>query len=367
MKPIRYAVMGLGHIAQVAVLPAFAHAKRNATLAALISSNPAKLRKLGQKYGVDRLYSYEQFDECMSSGEIDALYIALPNQLHAEYTIRAAKHGIHVLCEKPMALTEKDCRAMIRACEKNDVRLMIAYRLHFEKANLSAVDLIRKGRIGTPRLFNSTFTMDVREGNIRLRDETGGGTLWDIGIYCINAARYLFGEEPVEVVGMSASRDQRRFDEVEEMFTASMRFPDDKLASFMVSFGSAACAEYRVVGTKGDVRLDPAYEYAEGLKQHVTTGGKPREREFAKRDQFAPELAYFAECIRDGRDPEPSGWEGLADVRIIEALYRSATKGKPIRLGAFEKHVRPSARQIITRPPVNRPPKPVAVKPPGRD
>jgi predicted dehydrogenase len=160
------------------VLPAFAHTTRSATLAALISSSPSKLRKLGEKYGVDRLYSYEQFDACMASGEIDALYIALPNHLHAEYTIRAAKHGIHVLCEKPMAMTGKDCRAMIRACEKNDVRLMIAYRLHFEKANLSTVDLIRKGRIGTPRLFNSTFTMDVREGNIRLRDETGGGTLW---------------------------------------------------------------------------------------------------------------------------------------------------------------------------------------------
>ena len=366
MKPIRYAVMGLGHIAQVAVLPAFAHARRNATLAALISSSPSKLRKLGRQYGVDRLYSYEQFDECMASGDVDALYIALPNQLHAEYTVRAARHGIHVLCEKPMAMTEKDCRAMIRACERNDVRLMVAYRLHFDKANLSTVDLIRKGRIGVPRLFNSTFTMDVREGNIRLRNETGGGTLWDIGIYCINAARYLFGEEPVEVSGMSASREQRRFEEVEEAFSATLRFPDGKLASFVVSFGSSDCAEYRVVGTKGDVRLDPAYEYAEGLRQFLTTGGKPREREFARSDQFAPELAYFAECIREGRDPEPSGWEGLADVRVIEALYRSAKKGKPVRLGAFEKKARPSARQVIRRPAVQRPPKPVGVKPPGR-
>lgn len=367
MQPIRYAVMGLGHIAQVAVLPAFQHARRHARLTALISSNSSKLRKLGQKYELDRLYSYEQFDECMASGEIDALYIALPNHLHAEYTVRAAKHGIHVLCEKPMAMTERECRAMIRACEKNDVRLMIAYRLHFEKGNLSTVDLIRKGRIGEPRLFNSTFTMDVREGNIRLRNETGGGTLWDIGVYCINAARYLFRDEPVEVSGMTASRDQSRFAEVEEMFTASLRFPGDRLASFVVSFGSAACAEYRVVGTRGDVRMDPAYEYAAGLKQFVTTGGKPREREFAKSDQFAPQLAYFAECIREGRDPEPSGWEGLADVRIIEALHRSARKGKPIRLGTFEKRERPSGRQIISRPAVTRPPKPVGAKPPGRE
>src|SRR5262249_13927564 len=161
----------------VAVIPAFAHARSNSTLAALISSDATKLRKLGRKYGIDRLYSYEQFDECMQSGEIDAVYIALPNHLHAEYAIRAARHGIHVLCEKPMAVTEKDCRAMIRACEQNDVRLMVAYRLHFEKANLSTIQLLQSGKLGEPRLFSSVFTMNVREGDIRLRSETGGGTL----------------------------------------------------------------------------------------------------------------------------------------------------------------------------------------------
>lgn len=363
----RYAVIGLGHITQVAVLPAFAHARSNSTLAALISSDAAKLRKLGRKYGVDGLYSYEQFDECMASGEIDALYIALPNHLHAEYTIRAARHGIHVLCEKPMAVTEKECRAMIRACEKNDVRLMIAYRLHFEKANLSTIELLRSGKIGEPRLFHSVFTMDVRAGDIRLRDETGGGTLYDIGVYCINAARYLFRDEPIEVLGVSARRDDERFAEVEEMFSATLRFPDDRLAEFICSFGASDCAEYRVVGTKGNVRLDPAYEYAMELKQYVTTGGKPRERVFAKRDQFAPELAYFSDCIQRDAEPEPSGWEGLADVRIIEALYRSDKKRKAIALPPFEKRTRPTARQEIHRPPVNRPPKPVKTKPPSRD
>ncbi len=363
---IRYAVLGLGHIAQTAVLPAFAHAKGSSTLAALISGDPTKLRKVGSKYGVDRLYSYEQFDECMKSGDIDALYVALPNHLHAEYTIRAAKQGVHVLCEKPMAVTEKDCRAMIRACEQNDVRLMVAYRLHFEKANLATIRLLQSGKIGEPRLFNSVFTMNVREGDIRLQHATGGGTLYDIGIYCINAARYLFRDEPIEVVGMSARREGKRFAEVEEMFSATLRFPGDRIANLVTSFGASDSGEYRVVGTKGNVRLDPAYEYAMELKQYVTTSGEPRERVFAKRDHFAPELAYFSDCIQRGAEPEPSGWEGLADVRIIEALYRSAAKNKPVSLAPFEKSRRPDERQEIHRPAVNRPPKAVKSKPPSK-
>ena len=363
---IRYAVMGLGHIAQTAVLPAFAHARRSSALAALISSDTTKLRKLGRRYGIEQLYSYEQFDHCMKSGEIDALYIALPNHLHAEYTIRAAGHGIHVLCEKPLAVTEKDCRAMIRACERNDARLMTAYRLHFEKANLSTIQIVQSGKIGEPRLFNSVFTMDVRAGDIRLRKETGGGTLYDIGIYCINAARYLFRDEPIEVLGASARRDAERFAEVEEMFSAMLRFPGDRIANLVCSFGASDCAEYRVVGTKGNVRLEPAYEYAMKLKQYLATGGEPRERIFAKRDQFAPELAYFSDCIQRGVEPEPSGWEGLADVRIIEALYRSAAKGKPVALAPFEKSQRPSLRQEIQRPPVNHPPKAVKSRKPSR-
>lgn len=363
---VRFAVLGLGHIAQTAVLPAFAHARGSATLAALISSDATKLRTLGRRYGIDRLYSYEQFDECMASGEVDAVYVALPNHLHAEYTVRAARHGVHVLCEKPMAVTEKDCRAMIRACEQNDVRLMIAYRLHFEKANLSTIRLVQSGKIGEARLFSSVFTMNVRAGDIRLREETGGGTLYDIGIYCINAARYLFRDEPIEVLGARGGSDAGRFAEVEEMFSATLRFPGDRIANIACSFGASDCGEYRVVGTKGNVRLDPAYEYAMELKQYVTTGGEPRERVFAKRDQFAPELAYFSDCVQRGVEPEPSGWEGLADVRVIEALYRSASKKKAIALAPFEKARRPSERQEIHRPPVNRPPKAVKSKPPSK-
>src|SRR4026208_932894 len=176
-QQVRYAVVGLGHIAQVAVLPAFAHAARNSTLAALVSGNRTKLRELSRRYRVEHTYSYDQYEDCLNSGEIDAVYIALPNNMHAEYTIRAARAGVHVLVEKPMAVTEKECQAMIDACREHRVKLMIAYRLHFEEINLKVIDLVRKGGIGTPKFFSSSFSMTVRDENIRTKKDLGGGTL----------------------------------------------------------------------------------------------------------------------------------------------------------------------------------------------
>jgi predicted dehydrogenase len=355
-EKIRYAVVGLGHIAQVAVLPAFAHAE-NSVLAALVSDDPEKLEKLGRKYRVKNRYAYAQYDECLESGAVDAVYIALPNHLHREYSERAARAGVHVLCEKPMAVTEDDCLAMIRAAEENQVKLMVAYRLHFEEANLKAIELVQGGRLGDPRLFDSVFTMMVKEGDIRLNPrELGGGTLYDIGIYCINAVRNLYGAEPMEVVAFSANNGSSRFRDCEESTSAILRFPGrERLATFTCSFGAADVSSYRVVCTKGDLLLDPAYEYAAELKQRVTVEGRTRERTFAKRDQFAPELIHFSDCILTGAGPEPSGWEGLADVRIIRALYRSADTGQPVALEAFSPDQRPSLEQELKRPPVRKP------------
>jgi predicted dehydrogenase len=224
-QKIRYAVVGLGHIAQVAVLPAFAHAQ-NSELAALVSDDPEKLEKLGRKYKVKAQFTYAELEEGLRSGLVDAVYMALPNHLHREYSERAARAGVHVLCEKPMAVTEEDCRSMIRTAEENNVKLMVAYRLHFEEANLKAIDLVQGGRLGDPRLFDSVFTMTVKEGDIRLNPrELGGGTLYDIGVYCINAVRNLFGAEPMEVTGFSANNGDRRFLECEETTSAILRFP----------------------------------------------------------------------------------------------------------------------------------------------
>lgn len=350
-RQVRYAVVGLGHIAQMAVLPAFGNARRNSRLAALVSGDPVKREQLSAQYHVDKVYSYQQYDEMLNSGEVDAVYIALPNSLHAEYAIRAAQAGVHVLVEKPMAVTEEQCEHMAQAAREARVKLMVAYRLHFERANLEAIEVARSGRIGEPRLFNSSFTMQVVPGNIRVQRALGGGTLYDIGIYCINAARGLFREEPIEVRAMASGT----LGDVEESISAELRFSGERMASFVCSFGAADVSAYRLIGTKGDLALEPAYEYAMALQHRLTLDGERKERRFAKRDQFAPELLYFSDCVLKNLDPEPGADEGLADVRVIRALYRSAQSGQPVELAPYEKRERPSLEQEIRRPPVEKP------------
>jgi glucose-fructose oxidoreductase len=353
---VRYAVVGLGYISQVAVLPAFQHARRNSTLAGLVSDDALKLKQLGRKYGAPHAWSYEQFDECLHSGLIDAVYIALPNDMHRDSAIRAASAGVHVLCEKPLALTEKDCAEMVWIAREHDVRLMTAYRLHFERANLQAIEIVSSGKIGEPRIFDSLLTMQVEDqGNIRLK-ERNGGPLYDIGIYCINAARSVFRSEPIQVVALSANSGDPRFAEVDEMTSAILRFPGERMATFTCSIGACAVSSFRVLGTKGELRVEPSYELAGDLTHHLTVGKRKSQRTFKKRDQFAPELVYFSDCVAKGVNPEPSGEEGLADVRVIEALRQSAARGgKPVDLYELHRDKRPSARQEIHRPPVREP------------
>jgi len=353
---VRYAVVGLGHIAQAAVLPAFKHAGKNSVLTALISGTPKKLQTLGRRYGVKHLYSYDDADELFNSGEIDAIYIALPNSMHKEYTLKAARAGLHVLCEKPMAVTTRDCRAMIDATNKANVKLMIAYRLHFEKANLEAAQLARSGKLGEIRFFSSDFSMQVSKDNIRLRREEGDGPLFDIGVYCINAARYCFAQEPKEVWATATRSDDPRFKQVDETVTAVMRFDDERLASFTCSFGAADRSVYSVIGTKGSITVDVAFEYAEGLSYTARIAGRTRQKKLAKTDQFAAELLYFSNCVLKDINPEPAGEEGLADIGIIEAMQRSIATGRMVATQLHQRRQRPTLRQQIRRPAVPREP-----------
>ncbi len=356
---VRYAVVGLGHIAQVAVLPAFAHTKR-AEVTALVSSDAEKLARLGRRHGVAHHFAYAEYDEALRSGLFDAVYIALPNDMHREYTVCAARHGIHVLCEKPLATREDECREMIRACEEHDVRLMTAYRLHFEPCNMAAVAIVNGGRIGRPRLFTSTFTMPVRAGDIRVRADKGGGVLFDMGVYCINAARYLFRAEPVEVTATTVTPpDDPRFASVEESVSVSLRFPEERLATFTVSFGAQSVALYHVLGTEGALRVDSAYAYGGALRYQLSGRGEPEERVFEPGDQFAPELDAFADCVRKGEDPEPDGDEGLIDVMIAEAACRSARERRPIRLGDFPERVRRPGPELARHYPPVKAPRPI--------
>jgi predicted dehydrogenase len=355
-KTVRYAVVGLGHIAQVAVLPAFKNAK-NSELVALVSSDPEKQQKLTEQYNVNRVYSYDQYEECLSQG-VDAVYIALPNHLHRDYAIRALNAGVHVLCEKPLAVTEADCEAIIDAAQKNNRKLMVAYRLHLEKGNLQAIEWANNGQLGDTRFFSSEFAQQVVENNVRVTEDVahGGGPLYDMGVYCINAARYLFRDEPTHVFATISNNGEHRFQKTEEMTTVLLRFPKGRIATFTASFGAADVGRYTLVGTKGILTADPAYEYADAIKLELTLEGKRTKRTFAKRDQFAAELVYFSNCILRKRDPEPSGAEGLADVRVVQAAYESARDGRMIELPPFpEKYQRPNLNQETHRPSHGKP------------
>lgn len=359
---IRYAVLGLGWIVQEDVLPAFPNTN-NSELAALISGDETKRKELGKKYNVPA-YTYEQYEECLKKENIDAVYIGSPNHLHLEHTVKAAKVGVHILCEKPMAITENECAQMINAARENNVKLMIAYRLHFDKANMEAVNIVQSGKIGEPRFFDSVFSQQVAEGNVRLTEplENGGGSFYDMGIYCINAVRYLFQDEPTEVFAFIANNGEKRFAKVDEMTSVVMRFPNERLASFTSSFGAASTATFRVVGTKGDLRMDSAYTYAGDLKQEITVDGEKQEQSFSAGDQFGAEIQYFSDCVLNNKEPEPCGREGLADVRIIRAIIESSKTGKAVKLDEFKVEKRPTLEQVIQLPAIDTPDKFVNAK-----
>src|SRR5262245_6204971 len=354
---LRMAVIGQGHFAQAAVLPAIEQLP-DVELTALVSGSHHKLDELGDRYGVPTLMrrDYDQLDELLAGHRVDAVYIAVPNDLHAELTVIAARHGVHVMCEKPMAPTEVECMQMIRACEQRRVKLMIAYRLHFESANLIAIEIARGGEIGEPRLFSSVFSMRVRAGNVRTQARRGAGPWCDIGIYWLHAARYLFRAEPREVTAMRLSGRDPRFSSVDEAYAVSLRFPDERVAQFTCSFGAHDRAEYQVVGTQGHLALDNAYDYAAEMTLSVDGGHGKKTRVFAKRDQIAAELAYFAKCVRDDVDPEPSGWEGLADVRILQAIQSSARFGRAVPIDPIQRPKRPDLGQQIEVPAHDMPP-----------
>ena len=349
----RYAVVGLGYIAQASVLPAFDNARKNSELVALVSGDRDKLRQLCDIYGVNG-YTYEQYDDLMASGDVDAVYVALPNDQHHDYTIRAARAGVDVLCEKPMAVTARECEEMIRVCAQNDVKLMVAYRLFFDEGHRKAMDLVHGGRLGAVRLYHSLLTMQVKQGDIRLSTARGGGTLYDIGVYCINTARHVFAAEPEEVFAWTGAADEPRFGEVEEMCSAVMRFPGDRIANFSCSFGAARQSTWVAVGTEGVLHVEPAFDIDEELRHVMIVGGRKKERVFAPHDQFAAELTHFSRCVQEGAEPDSSGREGLADVRIIQALYQSAAEGHPIRL--VPQDVRPPTPGA-TEPPAMEPPR----------
>jgi glucose-fructose oxidoreductase len=320
---VRFAVIGQGPFAQTTLLPAFANARR-AQLTAIFTDDETRLAALRRKYRVEHALPYTQLDEFLRSGAVEAVYIAVPNNLHAELTERAAAAGVHVLCEKPIASSSAHAERMIAACGRARVKLMIAYRSHFEQATRAAVKILRSGKIGDPRYLSAIFSQQLTAGNRRARRGHAGGPLRDLGITCINAARTLFQDEPIEATAMSGTRaGDRRFREIDEQVSALLKFPGDRLAHITCSFGAADLASCTVLGTKGRLRLEPAFDRPDLA--------------------LTPEIDELAACIREGRDPEPSGREGLADLRVIEAIEVSARSGTRV----FVDRVFPPARSSM--------------------
>ncbi len=330
-----YAVVGLGGYAQriMEQLAGCEHSR----LVALVSGTPAKLDRFGAQYGIPAThrYSYETFDRIRDNPDIDAVYVILPNSMHAEYTIRAARAGKHVMCEKPMAISVAECEAMIAACRKAGRKLMIGYRSRFEPYNRLAIELARGGFVGRTRIVTSEHGFNAQPNQWRLdRRLSGGGSLMDIGIYSLNAVRYLTGEEPVEVSAIEATdRSDPRFRTVEDRISFVLRFPSGAQATCVSSYGSHHNA-YRVVGTDGWIDMEPATAY-DGHVMHIHKDGDTVPRVLPKpaKSQWQGQLDHLAECARSGREPIVAGEEGLADLRVIEAIYRSAREGRTIRLG----------------------------------
>jgi predicted dehydrogenase len=326
-KKTGYAVIGLGRIAGH-FMPGVL-GTTNSRIGGLVSGHRDKAERIAAEYGVPStsIYNYENFDEIAHNPAIDAVYVALPNSMHAEYTIRAAKAGKHVLCEKPMSISVAEAEAMIAACKAANVKLMIAYRCLYEPTHLKAVKLIRDGALGQVQAIESAFGYPSAPGEWRLNKKlAGGGPLFDVGIYSLSACRYLTGEEPEHIAAFASTVDRDgRFNEVEENVSWTMRFPSGIVASCNTTYGAAMPGFYRVYGSKGWLEVDPAFNY-EGLRLRGEFSGTQLDEPNPARDpsQFQAQADHFSHCIQNGLEPKSPGEEGLRDMRDITEIYRSA-------------------------------------------
>jgi len=338
-KKLGYALVGLGNLSIFQLLPAFAKAEKS-KLTAFVSGRPEKAKQLAARYGVSdkNIYNYDNFDTIASNPDIDIVYIVLPNSMHAEYTIRALKAGKHVLCEKPMATTPQECERMIVAAKAANRKLQIGYRMRYEPYTQAMIKMARDQEVGPTRViladagFNINLVMGSgTEKQWRLvKKMAGGGSLMDIGVYALNATRYLSGEEPVEVNAMMyTTPNDPRFTEVEETITFQLRFPSGILANCTSSYGGPL-SRFRVVGTKGAFEMEPAQGYS-GQRMRVLRG-TIEERPQPVRDHFALEMDALSDCVMNNTDSLTPGEEGLKDLRIMMAIYESARGGRPVKL-----------------------------------
>lgn len=331
-KKLGFALVGLGNLSTHEIAPAFQKTKY-CRLAGIVTGTPAKAVRWKAQYNIpdQNIYNYDTMDQMVNNPDIDVVYVVTPNALHAEHTIKAAKAGKHVLCEKPMEVSSDKCQQMIDACKQAGKQLAIGYRLHFEPNNLECIRLVREKVLGEARMIdagNGFHIGDPTQWRLN-RDLSGGGPLMDVGIYSLQAARYLTGEEPVEVSAVTTVNDHEKFKSVEESIVWQMRFPSGILAHCSSTYGFNGLRSYTVYCDNGWFTLDSAYGY--GGQNGTRSDHQPIA--FPQDDQFAVEMDRFAQCILNNQPTTVPGEEGLRDVRIMMAIYEAARTGKAVSLG----------------------------------
>jgi predicted dehydrogenase len=334
-KKLGWAIVGLGNLAINQILPAFSKCEKSKVVA-FVSGHPDKAHKLALRYGVSaqNIYNYESYDSIKNNSEVDVIYIVLPNGMHAEYTIRGLQAGKHVLCEKPMANSPGDCERMIDAAHKAGRKLMIAYRCRYEPFNQEAIRIARSHELGA-------IQMILADAGFPIGDPTqwrcnkqlaGGGSMMDIGIYSLNASRYLTNEEPTEVNAITYSTPgDPRFKEVEEHVLFQLRFPSGILANCSSSYGYYHQSHFRVMGTEARLILDPAVWYS-GARLYIERNGSLAEQQINPKDHFASEMDHLSDCVMQNKEPLTPGEEGLRDITIIQGIYEAARSGKTVKL-----------------------------------
>ena len=333
---IGYAVVGLGSISRVAVLPAFAHSNKS-KLVALVSGDTKKAKKLGEQFGAGLVWSYDEFSECLANPQVVAVYIATPPGEHEKFALAAAGAGKHVLCEKPLAATVPQARNMVNACRRNKVLFMTAYRKYFEPSSLRLKELITTGELGRIDIIHTLFAElrpfgDNSPAWLFSRKLAGGGPLTDLGVYCVNTCRWLVNEDPVTATGISWARDRRRYKNVEEGVAFRLDFASGLVLQGTAAYSAAFSSFVHVHGEKGWAALAPAFAFEEERRISGKIAGKWFAKTFQPIDEFALELDAFATCIQEGRKPEPDGEQGLRDIIIIDAIYQAVKKCAPVRI-----------------------------------
>ena len=335
---VGYAIVGVGQLTKDELIPAVRESE-HAYLAALVTGAEDKPEVSGiSPLRPEDIYAYEDFGKLADRDDVQAVYIVLPNALHREYVEQAARMGKHVLCEKPLASTPEDAEAMVQACRDAGVLLMTAYRCQYTPEHWAVRDAVQSGQLGPVRLLNLVHShVEEDRGAWRLdRKLAGGGPLPDIGLYCLNTARFVLGQEPqwVEAV-LDQPQDDPRFREVERSVSFRLGFAGGVLADCQASYAALDVNALRVLGEQGHAAMDPSFQYSDLCLTVTTTEGR-QQPDFPEYDQFSLEMDHFAACIRSGAQPWTPGEEGLQDQRLMAAIYEAARTGKRVTLHAPE-------------------------------